>query len=105
MPPAPQLRAVRPPLTEPDLVVVRTVDLQRLITEAVERALGARESEPALLDRERLARALSVSLPTVDRLRRLGLPTLMIVQAPRFELAAVIEWLAKRERTADESRG
>ena len=102
MPPAPKLRAVRTPAAEPDLVVVRTVDLQRLITEAVEQALGAREAEPVLLDRERLARALSVSLPTVDRLRAAGMPTVWVVQAPRFELAAVLEWIRTNQLAASE---
>lgn len=53
----------------------------------------APEPAPALLDRNQLARELSVSQATIDRLRREGLPTIWLFDAPRFELVAVLAWL------------
>lgn len=51
---------------------------------------------PALLDRGGLAKALGVSLASLDRLRADGLPELRLGDAPRFELAAVLAWLRAR---------
>jgi hypothetical protein len=54
-----------------------------------------------LLDRAGLSRALAVSVPTVDKLRRRpGFPTLWIMDAPRFDLGEVLTWL-KAESAAD----
>jgi hypothetical protein len=56
-------------------------------------------SATALLDRSGLARALSCSVKTLDRLRaQPGFPELMVLDSPRFELAAVLTYL--RARTA-----
>jgi hypothetical protein len=44
---------------------------------------------PSLLDGQQVAKALGVSLHTVDRLRREGFPTTWIVDVPRFELRSV----------------
>jgi hypothetical protein len=53
---------------------------------------------PPLLDRQALARALTVSLPTVDRLRREeGMPTIWVLESPRFDLREVLEWLRKQK--------
>ena len=54
------------------------------------------EPPPALLDRRGLAQFLGVSLPTVDKLRGEGCPTLWVVDSPRFEREAVLEWLRSR---------
>lgn len=94
-----KLRAVRPSPESPAdaLVLVRVDELRRVVREEIDQALGqSREQAAVLLDREALARALSVSLPTIDRLRRAGMPTTWVVQAPRFELSAVLEWLRDR---------
>jgi len=53
--------------------------------------------ETVLLDRQRMARALDVSLPTLDRLRREGLPAVFIGDSPRFEIEAALAWLRNRE--------
>ena len=51
----------------------------------------------ALLDRSGLARALSCSVKTLDRLRaEAGFPELMVLGSPRFELAAVLAYLRAR---------
>jgi hypothetical protein len=55
---------------------------------------------PTLLDRTQLAKALGCSLPSIDRLRREGLPQLTIGDAPRFELAPVLAWLRTRSAGA-----
>ncbi len=53
---------------------------------------------PALLDRQALARALGVSLGTLDRLRREGLPTVRVCDSPRFLLSDVVDWLRCRHQ-------
>jgi len=58
--------------------------------------LVPQEPPPALLDRPGLARELGVSPSTVDRLRKEGLPVVMVCESPRFELAAVLSWLRSR---------
>jgi hypothetical protein len=79
--------------------------LEQVADRAVERAIE-RMSEiapalpagpPPLLDRKGLAKALRVSVPTVDRLRREGLPTIYITsEAPRWRLEDAIGWLRER---------
>ena len=64
------------------------------VTDALERA--APGAGPQLLDRKGLARALGTSTSTVDRLVRTGIPCLLVCEARRFELAAVLEWLRAR---------
>lgn len=58
------------------------------------------EALPALLDRAQLARQIGVSCGTVDRLRREGLPALLVGDAPRFQLDRVLAWLAARSEPA-----
>ena len=80
--------------------------LDALVGEFAERIVAAvaeqiaplleRPASPRLLDRRGLAQALDVGVDTVDKLRREGLPTVMVVESPRFELDVVIEWLRGR---------
>lgn len=63
------------------------------MTEAVAEALAAHDGRPALLDRTALARALTCSPSHVDNLRKRGLPTVLLGEAKRFDLAAVLAWL------------
>lgn len=50
--------------------------------------------QPRLLSREELARTMSVSIPTIDRMRREGqLPYIKIRGAIRYDPGAVIEHL------------
>ncbi len=80
------------------LVVLGADAVAALVAEAVGDALerAAPVAGGQLLDRNGLARALGVSTSTVDRLVRTGLPCLLVCEARRFELPAVLEWLRAR---------
>jgi hypothetical protein len=81
------------------LVVLTEMQLRAIVRDEVEGALEAHAGHAeALLDRQQLAQALGVSVPTVDRLRRKGLPTVWVVDVPRFELRALLDWLAQLKR-------
>lgn len=70
--------------------------IRRVVREELD-ALGAQQpAAPVLVDRQELARALGVSVSTVDRLREDGMPTVWVVEAPRFEVEAVLVWLRER---------
>ena len=89
-------------MSEARVAVLGEQQIAELVHRAVEEALGALDevrSAPALVDRQGLARALSVSTGTVDALRRQGCPELRLGDAPRFEVSAVVEWLRERGRT------
>lgn len=90
-PPSPQAR------NQAEMLVQLTRgELEVLVREAVIEAVAAVQdggTAPALLDRQQLARALGVSERTLRRMRDLGLPTLWLIDSPRFELAAVLEWV------------
>lgn len=81
---------------------VPTLDdaIRSTVRSAVEEALAdlAPADAPALLDRERMARKLCISVPTLDGLRKQGMPTIWITpEAPRFDVAAVVAWLLARD--------
>ena len=74
-------------------------ELRQLVTNAVADALCDQQPAqpaPELVDRRGLARALFVSLSSVDRLAREGCPCVRVCDSPRFEVAAVIDWLKAR---------
>lgn len=84
-------------------------DFEAVIGEAVEAAVARaiapllerlEAPAPALLDRRGLAAALGVSLSSVARLLREGLPRIMVGDSPRFELGAVLDWLRGRSEAA-----
>ena len=80
------------------LVVVAPEALSELVTAAVASALegAATSGPPPLLDRVGIGKALGVSVATVDRLVRQGMPHVLVAEARRFELLAVLEWLRAR---------
>lgn len=82
------------------LVTVTLDELAAVVRAAVADALAEHEpaAAPTLLDREACARMLGVSLGTLDRLRREGMPELRVGDAPRYEADAVIAWLRGRGR-------
>ncbi|MBK8998073.1 MAG: hypothetical protein IPM35_20305 [Myxococcales bacterium] len=82
------------------LVVLRADELAGIIRAAVAGALADAQpaTGPTLLDREGCARMLGVSLGTLDRLRREGMPELRVGDAPRYEADAVLAWLRERAR-------
>ena len=75
------------------VALIHPDQLKALVAEAVAEALAAHDGKPALLDRAALARALTCSPGHVDNLRKQGLPTTWLGDAPRFDLAAVLAWL------------
>lgn len=69
-------------------------DLRALVREELAHVLA--ERPPALIDQRALARELGVSERTIYTLRGEGLPTIMVGDSPRFELALVLDWLKSR---------
>jgi hypothetical protein len=61
--------------------------------------LTAPATAPALVDRAGLARALSCSVKTVDRLRaEANFPEQHLYELPRFDVADVVAWIKARNR-------
>lgn len=46
-----------------------------------------------MLTKEELAEELKVSIPTIDRQMKIGMPHIKIGKAVRFELDEVVKWL------------
>lgn len=72
--------------------------LRRAVREELEEVMTsiATSPRPALLDTAELARELSTSEGTIRRQRKLGLPTVMLGDSPRFDLDEVLAWLRSR---------
>jgi hypothetical protein len=87
------------------VVVLSPEELQQLVADAIATALASVQTPqtadsaitPELLARADVARALGVSVATVDRMRVDGLPELTVGDVPRFELHAVLEWVRSRQ--------
>jgi hypothetical protein len=79
----------------PSVIVATTEQLAEFVRDAVAAALAEQREDvsPVLMDRSGIGRALGVSPTTVDRLRREGLPCVLIGDSPRFIVASCIEWL------------
>jgi hypothetical protein len=86
------------------LVQLSTAQLHALVADAVTEALAAHEptTPPALLDQSALALALGTSTRTVYTLRQQGLPTVWLLESPRFELGEVLAWLRSRSNDSAE---
>lgn len=56
---------------------------------------GERKSEP-LMNAMECARWLAISEPTLRKLRREGLPTLMVCESPRFDRESVLAFMCER---------
>jgi predicted DNA-binding transcriptional regulator AlpA len=96
--------AVAPTLDVIFRAAVRDVVVE-VLDEAIDR-LGPRPVVvPALLDREGLANALGVSLPTVDKLKRKkDFPNIRVMDAPRFDLAEVRAFLRAQPVESEEAK-
>lgn len=74
--------------------------LKPLIAEAMADALAelqdGQRPTPALLTVAQICAAIQVSRSKFHKLRLEGLPSLLVGDSPRFELAAVLEWLKGR---------
>lgn len=89
---------VQQPAT-PALVLLTREELSALVKEAVSEALvdlPSNEQGPLLLDRRGMARALGIGVDTLDKLRREGLPEILVGDAPRFDRESVLVWLKDR---------
>ena len=78
------------------LVEAIAVRVAEILSERLAKLVPERSEAPALLDRRGLARALDCSVDSIDKLRAQGMPEIKLVDAPRFQLSAVIEWLRSR---------
>lgn len=81
------------------LIDLTEADLEALIERRLDSAIAElrQAPAPALLDRAGLARALSCSTKTVDRLRsEPNFPETPMYDSPRFELQLVLAWLRAR---------
>lgn len=85
-------------MTAPTVAVVSPEALRQIIVDAVQEALAdlAPAQPEGLLDRAELARRLGLSTRALDRLRREGMPTLMVGDVPRWRWPAVVAWLEGR---------
>ena len=68
------------------------------IARRVAELLAERDTDkPVLLDRRGMARALLCSTATLDAMRQEeGFPEVRLLDAPRFELPLVLDWLRRR---------
>lgn len=68
--------------------------IEAVAVRVVELLDDRREALPALLDRQLMAKKLGICVDSLDKLRRKpGFPELRLLDSPRFELAAVLEWI------------
>lgn len=80
------------------MVTLTRAQLETLVQRAVGAALCLRGAlEPALVGKQDLARQIGVSASQIDRLRKLGLPSVKVGESVRFEPAKVIAWLKESE--------
>jgi excisionase family DNA binding protein len=75
-----------------DFVILPSSELGQLIERAVIKALKV-ANDNHLVDRQEIAQRLGVSPSQVDRLRKQGLPVVMVGENVRFQPAKVIAWL------------
>lgn len=82
------------------VVVLAPEDLVALIRKEILPELVAlamdRPDPTALVDRRGLARELSCSLATIDRLTARGMPSIKVVDARRYSVTEVLSWLRSR---------
>lgn len=87
-------------------VTLTVAALRELVRDvALEVLAEGDNAPPALLDRSGLARALGVGLSMVDRLRREGMPCVLIGDSPRFVLGEALAWVCEHRRSARSAEG
>lgn len=79
------------------LFTMTRAELEKLVNRAVGEALRLRGALDALVGKQDLARQIGVSASQIDRLRKLGLPSVKVGESVRFEPAKVIAWLKESE--------
>jgi hypothetical protein len=71
--------------------------LQRELPSALADALeGSKPQQLQLATREQCAKALNISTRSLDTLRGKGLPTVMVLDSPRFDIGECVAWLRAR---------
>jgi hypothetical protein len=70
--------------------------LREVVAEVLDEQAASAPPTPALITIDQLAAALQTSRASINRLRERGLPTVMLLDSPRFDLAAVLAWLETR---------
>jgi hypothetical protein len=95
------------PATSEGLSVALAATIAPIVRDALADALAEHEvgaaPKPALLNTEELAHELRTSPSTIHRLRKAGLPVIMLIESPRYELSAVLSWLKAREKGAGDA--
>lgn len=56
------------------------------------------QARPSLLSRQELAQELGCGVDLIDKMRKRGMPTVMLCDSPRFELDAVLAWMKSRRK-------
>jgi hypothetical protein len=87
------------------LVTLTLAEFDERVARIVDERIAARSAErrsPTLLDRRGIAAAFDVGVDTIDKLRREGMPTIMVGDSPRFQFASCIAWLNARKRETAE---
>ena len=79
------------------MVTMTRGELVDLVDRAVTVALHLSHAEPVLVGKQDLARQIGVSASQIDRLRKLGLPSVKVGESVRFEPAKVLAWLKESE--------
>lgn len=73
---------------------VLRAELPAALAEALE---AAKPPAERLANREECARFLGISPRSLDTLRLQGLPTLWVLESPRFDLHDIRAWIASRK--------
>lgn len=80
-----------------ELIVVNRDELVAIVAEAVAAARSTQDTpNPKALTQAQLCKQLSISVPTLHRLRQEGLPFFRVGDSPRFDADAVHAWLRAR---------
>jgi len=75
----------------------RTILRDELPAALAEALDAAKPSQERLATREECAQFLNISPRSLDTLRLKGLPTLWVLESPRFDLRDVRAWVAKQK--------
>lgn len=77
--------------------------LRRAFADVLAEQEAVRQPQPELLTTEQICAALQISRATLHRLRLQGLPTVMLLDSPRWKVTECIRWLERR--TAERAQG
>jgi predicted DNA-binding transcriptional regulator AlpA len=75
-----------------------TAPAQRKSKAMTSRQVGTEQDTMRLLTKGELASYLTISAKTVDRMRKRGLPSILVSGIRRFDRVEVMAWLRSREK-------